>query len=80
MSRHWSWRGAWSVALTWSIAVAAIGAFCRNSWNTSPREVDTHHERLWDWTDLQIRRNLESGWSDQNFDLFAAAAVRVDRP
>lgn len=49
-----------------SIAVEAIGAFHFPSaraveWNTSPRNVDQAHDRLWDWRDPQLLRLLRNG-------------------
>ena len=49
-------------AITASIALQAIGAFCYpSSWNRIPVSVDTQHDRLWDWRDTEIRRCLEEG-------------------
>jgi hypothetical protein len=68
------WMGARSRALVAisvitivvSIAVQIIGAFCYpSSWNLHPRDVDLHHERLWDWRDTELSRcvieTLKSG-------------------
>jgi hypothetical protein len=77
LSRPWSrWLSA--ALLAWSVAVAATGAFMypNDVWNTSPDSVDTHHERLWDWHDLQIVRAWKAGPSPQNFDLFDRASLR----
>ena len=61
-----------ALALTWSVIVAGTGAFVfpNERWNLDPRDVDRHHERLWDWSDLQIVRCWERGPSPQNFSLF----------
>lgn len=66
-------------ALAWSIAVAAIGAFCHphGTWNVDPADVDRRHQRLWDWTDLQIARCFRAGPSPQNFNLFDKSAYRA---
>src|SRR5262249_49973949 len=46
-----------ALMMVWSIAVQAIGAYCfPSSWNTAPLDVDKHHERLWDWSDTELRR------------------------
>jgi len=81
----WVDRAAWrqaaaSAALVWSVAVAAIGAFCypNDGWNTHPLDVDRYHARLWDWRDSQIVRAWQHGPSPQNFDLFDRSAVRRD--
>ncbi|HXW06670.1 MAG TPA: hypothetical protein VD833_15650 [Vicinamibacterales bacterium] len=65
-------RIALAAALGWSIAVAGTGAFVypAERWNTEPASVDFHHERLWDWSDSQIRRAWQTGPSPQNFSLF----------
>jgi hypothetical protein len=68
-------RAAWltgALLLAWSVGVAALGAFVfpNERWNLLPRDVDRHHERLWDWSDPQIVRAWRSGGSPQNFSLF----------
>jgi hypothetical protein len=72
------WHAAACVALAWSIAVAATGAFVypHEAWNSDPDDVDTHHERLWAVWDGQIERCWRAGLSPQNFALFDRAAVR----
>jgi hypothetical protein len=52
------------LAVTWSIGVHAIGAYCYPStWNLLPANVDLHHERLWDWRDTELSRCLsEKMW------------------
>lgn len=68
-----SWIAAGSaVALTWSILAAGIGAFVypAEQWNSNPLDVDRHHERLWDWSDMQVVRAVRQGWNDRNFMLF----------
>jgi hypothetical protein len=48
-----------AVTIIISIAVQLIGAFCYPStWNLQPRNVDLHHERLWDWRDTELSRCL----------------------
>lgn len=48
-----------ALTVGFSIAVQVIGAFCYpSSWNLEPRNVDTHHERLWDWRDTELSRCL----------------------
>lgn len=74
------WRQAVAAAaLSWSIVVAATGAFCypNDRWNTDPVDVDRNHERLWDWREPQIVRAWKRGPSPQNFSLFDRFAVRV---
>jgi hypothetical protein len=55
-----------------SIAVEAIGAFYFPSpraveWNTSPRNVDQAHDRLWDWRDPQLVRLVGNGPATPGF-------------
>lgn len=68
-----------AAALAWSIAVAAIGAFNHpeGRWNNTPLDVDSAHDRLWDWGDMQIARTWRAGPSRQNFSLFTRDAFRV---
>ena len=77
MARRWR-QVVGGLALTWSIVVAATGAFCypHDGWNTHPTSVDTHHDRLWDWRDPQIVRAWQRGLSPQNFSLVDRASVR----
>ena len=71
-----------SAALAWSVTVAAIGAFNypQDRWNSDPLDVDRNHERLWDWSDNQIRRAWDAGFNAQNFTLFSRDAVRLPEP
>jgi len=71
-------RAAAAVALSWSIAVAATGAFCypNDQWNTDPLSVDRAHERLWDARDSQIPRCWTRGLSPQNFAFFEPGVWR----
>ena len=68
------------VLLVGSMAIAAAGAFIypHERWNIEPADVDQHHDRLWDWTDSQIRRTFRSPLSPQNFDLFTRHSFRRD--
>jgi hypothetical protein len=47
-----------AAALAWSLFVAVHAATspAPADWNAGPANVDEHHERVWDWTDLQILR------------------------
>jgi hypothetical protein len=75
-------KSLYAVALAWSIAVAALGAFVypNDRWNTQPSDVDRQHERLWDWGDSQIGRVWSAPWSPQNFHLFDADVLHVGEP
>jgi hypothetical protein len=60
------WRGLFLVAFAVSAGVGALGAFHYPSprdvdWNTSPRNIDQAHDRLWDWRDPQLLRLLRNG-------------------
>jgi hypothetical protein len=59
-------RWLFAAAFAASVLVQAVGAFCypspRNAdWDTSPKDVDFAHERLWDWRDSQLLRLLRNG-------------------
>lgn len=73
------WRAAMTIALCWSVVVAATGAFCypHDGWNSDPVDVDRDHARLWSISDIQIVRCWKAGLSPQNFGLFDRAAVRL---
>ena len=60
------------LALSWSIAVSALGAYVypAEQWNTDPSDVDRFHERLWDWRDTQIGRTLQTPPNSRNFMFF----------
>jgi hypothetical protein len=62
----WAWdrsRGPmalFALAIVFSVAVHGIGAFCYPStWNYLPADIDTHHDRLWDWRDTELLRCLK---------------------
>jgi hypothetical protein len=53
---------AFAVAIVFSAAVQALGAFrYTHSWDLVPADVDQHHERLWDWRDSVLIRCLREG-------------------
>ena len=69
-----SWRGRAILVAVFAVSVAAeaVGAFHFPSprdveWNTSPRNVDQAHERLWDWRDPQLLRLLRNGPAPPGF-------------
>ena len=70
-------RAVAGAALAWSVAVAATGAFAypNERWNVDPRDVDRNHDRLWDWSDLQIVRCWDRGFDPMNFRLLSRAAT-----
>ena len=48
-------KGAFVVALLWSVAAHSIGAFWDDiAWNAYPVDVDRAPQRLWSWTDNQL--------------------------
>jgi hypothetical protein len=64
-SRRWG-RSALAGLVAASVAVQIVGAYYYPSprdvdWNTTPRDVDQAHERLWDWRDTQLGRLLRNG-------------------
>jgi hypothetical protein len=66
-------RAAFLVLLALSVGVQVVGAFYHPSprsvdWNTSPRDVDEAHDRLWNWTDPQILRLLRNGPRTPGFE------------
>lgn len=53
---------AFVLASVASVGVQAVGAFCYpSSWNFLPANVDTHHDRLWNWRDTELSRCLTEG-------------------
>jgi hypothetical protein len=70
LARRWSAAAA-TLALLWSVAVAAAGAFVYPAelWNQEPADVDRAHERLWEWRDSQIPRAWRAGLNPRNFHL-----------
>ena len=51
------------VSIVLAIGVQFVGAFCfPSNWNLEPEDVDTHHERLWDWRDTELARYLGDTW------------------
>ena len=47
------------VFLGWSVALQAVGAFLYTGyWNAAPVSVDAAPERLWDWRDNPVTRDL----------------------
>jgi hypothetical protein len=75
------WPAVWSspalrallvAAFTVSLWVEIVGSFHFPSsrdvdWNTSPRDVDFAHERLWEWRDPQLLRLLRNGPASPGF-------------
>jgi hypothetical protein len=65
-------RAALVAAFAVSVAVEVVGALHYPSaraveWNSSPRNVDQAHERLWDWRDPQLIRLLRNGPATPGF-------------
>ena len=56
--------GAFFATIALAISIQIIGAFCfPSSWNLAPVDVDTHHQRLWDWHDTELTRCLHETWN-----------------
>lgn len=51
------------IFIVYSIAIQSIGVFCyiNSRWDVTPLNVDTHPERLWDFTDNPISRSIKAG-------------------
>ncbi|MFO0956041.1 MAG: hypothetical protein U0800_01095 [Isosphaeraceae bacterium] len=50
-----------AATIAWAVGVQLIGAvFYPSDWNLTPSNVDTHHERLWDWRDTELGRCLKA--------------------
>jgi hypothetical protein len=48
------------LAIAWAVALQALGAWLYpSSWNLKPTNIDTHHERLWDWGDSEVTRMIQ---------------------
>jgi hypothetical protein len=75
-------RVAATLALAWSVALAATGAFVypADAWNLDPANVDQNHARLWMWSDPQFVRCWTTATDPRNFRLFTLDAVRRPPP
>jgi hypothetical protein len=57
------------VFAAYGIFVQAVGVYAADDgWNRDPVSVDVRPERVWDWSDTQIRRSLANGF--RGFELF----------
>ncbi len=56
--------GLFAMTIVLGICVQLIGAYCfPSSWSFKPVDVDSHHERLWDWRDNELAHCLvETSW------------------
>jgi MFS family permease len=63
ISRSAAQKALLGLALTVSILVQAIGAFCypHSQWDEQPVTVGDRPDRLWDWRDSPIGRSLRAG-------------------
>ncbi len=68
-----------TIALAWSVLVAATGAFVypAEQWNMVPADVDTNHARLWEWKDSQLPRCWKTRWNRSNYRLVSPATYKV---
>lgn len=56
-------RALVAALLAWSVAVQVVGVYCdRDSWNSTPLQIERQPERVWDWLDTQIAREIRGGW------------------
>jgi hypothetical protein len=65
-------RTLFALAFAVSVLAEVVGAFYFPSpravdWDTSPRDVDFAHERLWDWRDPQLLRLVRNGPASAGF-------------
>jgi hypothetical protein len=65
-------RTLFALAFAVSVLAEVVGAFYFPSpravdWDTSPRDVDFAHERLWDWRDPQLLRLVRNGLASAGF-------------
>jgi len=65
-------RTLFALAFAVSVLVEVVGAIYFPSpravdWDTTPRDVDFAHERLWDWRDPQILRLIRNGPASPGF-------------
>ncbi len=52
-----------AITIALGIMIQLIGVYCApSSWNLTPLDVDSHHERLWDWRDNELSRSLRDTW------------------
>jgi hypothetical protein len=57
-STGWLGWAFWAL-FAWSAALQAVGAFCyTGQWNASPAAIDSSPQRLWDWRDNPVSRDL----------------------
>jgi hypothetical protein len=66
-------RAAFLALAALSISVQFVGAFCypRGQWNAKPVPVERALERLWDWRDNPIWRELSAGVDFRGYGLLA---------
>lgn len=57
--RAWGLNVLFALLIALAIGIQVLGATCYpSSWNLSPTNVDRDHDRLWDWTDTELRRGI----------------------
>jgi hypothetical protein len=53
-----------------AIAIHAVGSVCYpSSWNATPAPVGVRHERVWDWRDTEVGRELREGPRPRDFPI-----------
>jgi len=77
-------RVAFIALAAFSVFVQFVGAFCypKGDWHARPVSVSHHLERLWDWRDNPIRRDLSAGVELKGYAVLAelVTALREGRP
>jgi len=81
VTRHRTILVAFIALAAFSVFVQFVGAFCypRGYWHATPAPVGENLERLWDWKDNPIRRDLTAGVNLNGYLLlFELAAARLE--
>jgi hypothetical protein len=79
--RRPAWRAIAAVLIAYGVAVQAVGVyFDDDDWNRTPVPLELQPRRVWDWSDLQIRRAMASGFKGTELAPLLAGVARDPRP
>ena len=79
--RRPAWRAVAAVLLAYGVAVQAVGVyFADDDWNRTPAPLELRPQRVWDWSDLQIAREIASGFKGTELAPLLAGVARDPRP
>jgi hypothetical protein len=69
------WKPLFLTAAIYGCLIQALGVYCypKGRWDHSPQSVDTHPERLWNWSDNPIVRTARGGLAWEPYSVVAAA-------